>query len=107
MCPEVDLEGWLRCLAQPLGRVLAGGMLSTLLLEGTEVPQYLLFSTFPTWEAPGGTSGKEPTCQCRRHKRHRFDPWVVKISWKRAWQPNPVFLPEESHAQRSLVGYSP
>ena len=32
MCPEVGLEGWLRCLAQPLGRVLAGGMLSTLLL---------------------------------------------------------------------------
>ena len=23
---------------------------------------------------PGGTSGKEPTCQCRRPKRHRFDP---------------------------------
>ena len=23
---------------------------------------------------PGGTSGKEPTCQCRRHKRHRFNP---------------------------------
>ena len=24
----------------------------------------------------GGTSGKEPTCQCRRHKRHGFDYWV-------------------------------
>ena len=23
---------------------------------------------------PGGTSGKESSCQCRRHKRHRFDP---------------------------------
>ena len=22
----------------------------------------------------GGSSGKEPTCQCRRHKRHRFGP---------------------------------
>ena len=22
------------------------------------------------------TSAKEPACQCRRHKRHRFDPWV-------------------------------
>ena len=28
---------------------------------------------------PGGTSGKEPACQCRRHKRFRFDPWVGKI----------------------------
>ena len=24
----------------------------------------------------GGTSGKESTCQCRRHKTHRLDPWV-------------------------------
>ena len=30
-----------------------------------------------------------------------------KISWRRAWQPTPVFLPGESYGQRSLVGYSP
>ena len=35
---------------------------------------------------PGGASGKEPACECRRHKRHRFDPWVEKIPWRRAWQ---------------------
>ena len=35
------------------------------------------------------------------------DPWVGKIPWRRAWQPISVFLPEESHGQRSLVGYSP
>ena len=28
---------------------------------------------------PDGASGKEPTCQCKRHKRRRFDPWVGKI----------------------------
>ena len=38
------------------------------------------------WGFPGSTSGKEPACQCRRHKRHRFDPWVGKIPWRRAWQ---------------------
>ena len=27
---------------------------------------------------PGGVSNKELTCQCRSHKRHRFDPWVGK-----------------------------
>ena len=27
--------------------------------------------------------------------------------WRRAWQPTPVFLPGESHGQRSLAGYSP
>ena len=36
-----------------------------------------------------------------------FDPWVGKISWRRAWQPTPVFLPGESHGQRSLMDYSP
>jgi len=36
-----------------------------------------------------------------------FDPWVRKIPWRRKWQPTPVFLPGESHEQRSLVGYSP
>ena len=51
-------------------------------------------------------SGKEPACQCRRRKRHRFNPWVRKIHWRRAWQPTPVFFPGESHGQRSLVGYS-
>ena len=56
---------------------------------------------------PGGASGKEPTCQCRRHKRCRFIPWVGKIPWRRTWQPAPVFMPRESHGQRSLVGCSP
>ena len=56
---------------------------------------------------PGGASGKEPACQCRRPKRGRFDPWVGKIPWRRAWQPTPVFLPGESHGQRILVGYGP
>ena len=53
-----------------------------------------------------GASGKEHACQCRRHKRHGFDPWVRKITFRRAWQPAPVFLPGESHGQRSLVAYS-
>ena len=49
---------------------------------------------------------KEHACQCRKHKRRGFDPWVGKIPWRKAWQPTPVFLPGESHGQRSLVGYS-
>ena len=36
-----------------------------------------------------------------------FDPWVGKISWRRAWPPTLVFLPGESHGQRNLAGYSP
>ena len=36
-----------------------------------------------------------------------LDPWVGKIPCRRAWQPTLVFLPGESHGQKSLVGYSP
>ena len=49
-------------------------------------------------------SGKESTSHSRRGK---FDPWVRKIPWRRKWQPTPVFLPGESHGQRSLEGCSP
>ena len=56
---------------------------------------------------PWWLSGKESACQCRRHKRCGFNPWARKIPWRRKWQPTPVFLPEKSHGQRSLVGYSP
>ena len=45
---------------------------------------------------PGGASGKEAACQCKRCKRRKFNPWVRKIPWRRAWQPTSVFLPVES-----------
>ena len=56
---------------------------------------------------PGGIHDKEPACQCRRRKRCGFDPWVGNIPWRRKWQATPVFLPGESHGQRTLVGPSP
>ena len=40
-------------------------------------------------------------------KSCRFNLWVGKILWRRAWQPTPLFFPGESHGERSLVGYSP
>ena len=52
------------------------------------------------WASQVALFGKEPACQCRRHKRQVFDPWVGKIPWRRAWQPTLVFLPRESHGQR-------
>ena len=52
---------------------------------------YVTLSRLPRWRLC-----KESACQCRRHKRCRFDPWVGKIPWRRKWQPTPVFLPGKS-----------
>ena len=41
---------------------------------------------------PRWCSAKECVCQCRRSKRHGFDPWVGKIHWRKKGQPTPVFL---------------
>ena len=46
---------------------------------------------------PRWCSRKESACQCKRHKRYGFDPWVGKIPWRKKWQPTPVFLPGKSH----------
>ena len=54
-----------------------------------------------------GITGQEHTCKSRRHKRCKFNPWVRKIPWRRAWTHTQLYLPEESHGQKSLVGYSP
>ena len=50
--------------------------------------------------------GKESACRYMRHKRCEFSLWVGKIPWRRAAQSTPVFLPRESHGQRSLAGCS-
>ena len=42
---------------------------------------------YPWW-----LSGQASAYQCSCHGRFRFDPWVGKIPWRRAWQPTPVFL---------------
>ena len=59
----------------------------------------------PVWKMdfPGGASGKEPACQCRRHKRCRFDPGLVtSLS-----NPLQYACLENPHGQKSLVGYGP
>ena len=51
---------------------------------------------------------KNPTYQCRRHKRCWFDPWVRKILWRRKWQTTPEFWPGKFCGHRSLASsYSP
>ena len=52
-------------------------------------------------------SGKESTCQCRRHQGCEFNPWVRRIPWSRKWQLTPVPLPGKFYGQRILAGHSP
>ena len=54
---------------------------------------------FPSSLFPGDSSGKEPTCQCRRDTGLSLG---QKIPQRRKWQPAPVFLPGEYHGQGSL-----
>ena len=51
---------------------------------------------------PCGSAGKEFACS-------EEEPGSISGSghWRRKWQPTPVFLPGESHGQRSLAGYGP
>ena len=53
---------------------------------------------------PDSSGGKESACHCRRH---RFNPWVGKIPWRRKCQPTLVLWPGKSHGQRILGGYNP
>ena len=57
--------------------------------------------------APRWLGGKESACQCMRHKRSRFNPWLGKITWRRKWQPTLVSLPGKFYGQRRLAGCSP
>ena len=50
-----------------------------------------------TSEELGDFPSKESACSSGDYR------WVEKVSWRRAWQPTAVFLPGESHGQRSLA----
>ena len=53
------------------------------------------------WGFPGGGSGKEHPCQCRRHKRRGFRPWVRKLPWSRKCQPFQYFCLENPRDRRA------
>ena len=82
----------------PFGREFSGFLKGKHRL--TYDPALTLPGIYPN-DFPGGLS------VCLQCGRPGFNPWVGKISWRRKWQPTPVFLPGKSHGWRSLVGYSP
>ena len=79
-------------LCNPMDCSLPGfsvhGILQATILEWVDIWKTRLLIQ-ETWETP------------------RFNLWVRKIPWRRAWQLTPLVLPGEYNGQRSLVGYSP
>ena len=76
-----------------------GGLQSTGLQESdmtyplnNNIYSFINICIYINWSFPGGSVLKNLPGQCRRH---RFDPWVGKIPWRRKWQPTPVFLSGE------------
>ena len=61
--------------------------------------------TNPTPELPWWLNGLKKK-NLPANRRHGFSSWVRQIPWRRKWQPTAVFLPGETHGQRSLVGYN-
>ena len=87
-----------------------GGSAVFCLLWGLCISQHCLDPSFPfvLGESlhccfPGVSVGKESIYQSRRPG---FYPWIWKILQRKKWQPTPVFLPDKSHRQRNLMGYS-
>ena len=72
-------------------------------LDAASSPSQLCTSRVHFFWLPRWLSGKESACECRTHRRCRFNPGVRKIPWRRAWQLTPVFLTGKSHGQRTLV----
>ena len=63
----------------------------------TQIEPKLDFLILEIWKV-NRNSFKESACQCKRHKRQGFDPWVRKIPWRRilAWSPLQYFYLEDS-----------
>ena len=89
-CCELQLSGVVMPRNGP-GAPRAVALITPNASEGT--------SALPRW-----LSGKESACKCGR--RGSFPSLGRSSPWRRKWQPTPIFLPGESHGQRSLAGYS-
>ena len=87
----------------------AGGFFTTEPLGKTikTDKDWKMLISFNYKEGFGLSGASQAACQCKRHRRRRFNLWVGRIPWKRKWQPTPVFLPGKFHGERSLAGYSP
>ena len=95
--PEVEVT---RCLIRVIPLTVTWRKLCKLFkLSHHSSPRALVCRAFSVASGTtllGFPGGKEPACQCRRHKRRGFNPWVGRIPWRKKWEPTPVFCLENS-----------
>ena len=77
-------------------------LIHLLILSRVQATDPLTKASAYYWDLPG-----DHHPQRRRCRKLRFNLWVRKNPWRRAWLPTPVFLPRKPHGQRSLASYSP
>ena len=64
-------------------------------------------SEYIHWGFLDGVSGKKnPPANAGDERDVALISGLERITWRRKWQPTPVFLPGKCHRQRSLVGYN-
>ena len=106
---KLEAEGYflnLRAICEkPIANILLNGERQSLfpkIRNETEMPPFV---TSVQQRLPKWLHDKESVCQAGDvGSIAGSNPWVGKIPWRRKWWPTPVFLPEESQGQQSLVG---
>ena len=75
------------CLKNPRNRGARGAAVYGVAQSWTRLKRLSSSSSSVLIGLPRWCSGKESTCQCRKHKRCRLNPWVGKICWRRKCNP--------------------
>ena len=99
--------GWIQLESLIFGVQLGELCSSPKWVKTSFLPKYKL----GVFSLPGGSDSRESGCNVGTRNVGPI-PWrlegnLEKIPWRREWQPSPVFLPGESHGQRSLAGNTP
>ena len=86
---------------------LAGSLLGPLVYNVVRVRFPYWFSVWLCWVSPVVLVVKNPPASARDIRGVASVSRSGRTPWRRAWQAAPVFLPRESHRQRTPAGYSP
>ena len=92
---------------KPLSLVYFQNLLSPLIFHVFHVEKFCIYINVYLELPRASLGGSEVKASACNTGDLGSIPGSGRSPWRRKWQPTPVFLPGESHGQRSLVGYSP